>query len=126
MKKFLSILAALGLTVFRVIATGGSAFAADDICGNPNVPQAVQDGAGCTPETAEELPNTLQNLVSVIIGILGAIALITLIFGAIQYMTAYGDSSKIKKGRDMLIYSIVGLVICILAFAIVNFVIGAF
>ncbi|MCR5832343.1 MAG: hypothetical protein K6G36_00130, partial [Candidatus Saccharibacteria bacterium] len=40
------------------------------------------------------------------------------------YMTSAGDASKVKKGKDTILYGIIGLVIVGLAFAIVNFVIA--
>ena len=42
----------------------------------------------------------------------------------IIYTTSGGDPGKVKKGKDTIIYGIVGLIIAILAFVIVNFVIN--
>jgi hypothetical protein len=39
-------------------------------------------------------------------------------------MTSNGKAEAVKKGKDTILYGILGLVICVLAFAIVNFVIG--
>ena len=35
-----------------------------------------------------------------------------------------GDSGKVKKAKDTILYGIIGLIIALLAFAIVNFVIA--
>ena len=67
--------------------------------------------------------NSVINIVNVVIGVLGVVAVIVIIFGGVQYMTSAGDAGKVKKGKDTILYGIVGLVICILAAAIVNFVI---
>ena len=45
-----------------------------------------------------------------------------IIIGGIQYSTSAGDSGKVKKAKDTILYGIIGLVIALLAFAIVNFV----
>ena len=37
-------------------------------------------------------------------------------------MTSQGDSAKVAKGKNTLIYGVVGLIVALLAFAIVNFV----
>ena len=39
-------------------------------------------------------------------------------------MTSSGDAGKVKKAKDTILYGIIGLVVCVLAFAIVNFVIS--
>ena len=76
--------------------------------------------------TAEGLPQTILNIVNVVIGVLGIVAVLVIIIGGVQYMTSTGDAGKVKKAKDTILYGVIGLVICILAFAIVNFVIGAF
>ena len=39
-------------------------------------------------------------------------------------MTSSGDPGKVKKAKDVILYGIIGLIVCALAFAIVNFVVG--
>ena len=39
-------------------------------------------------------------------------------------MTSAGDPGKVKKAKDTILYGVIGLVVCVLAFAIVNFVIA--
>ncbi|MBR0372370.1 hypothetical protein IJH72_00280, partial [Candidatus Saccharibacteria bacterium] len=58
-----------------------------------------------------------------VIGILGLVCVIVIILGGVQYMVSTGESSKVKKAKDTILYGVIGLVICVLAFAIVNFVI---
>lgn len=73
---------------------------------------------------SSELKGNIIGIINAIIGILGIVAVIVIIIGGITYMTSSGDSSKVKKAKDTILYGIIGLVICILAFAIVNFVIN--
>lgn len=75
-------------------------------------------------EDDKNLEGDLTNIVNVIIGLLGIVAVITIIFGGVNYMTANGDSSKIKKAKDTILYGVIGLVVVILSAAIVNFVIA--
>lgn len=85
----------------------------------------VNDFSGATG-TAEGLPTTVLGIVNVVIGVLGIVAVLVIIIGGVQYMTSTGDAGKVKKAKDTILYGVIGLVICILAFAIVNFVINAF
>lgn len=74
--------------------------------------------------------NNVSSMAKVIINtlllILGIIAVIMIIFGGIRYTTSAGDASRVKAAKDTVMYSVVGLVVAILAFAIVNFVLTQF
>ena len=59
------------------------------------------------------------------IGVLALVAVIVIIFAGVQYTTSAGDAGKVKKAKDSILYGIIGLVIAILAFAIVNFVLSS-
>lgn len=66
----------------------------------------------------------IQTIINAVIGILGLICVIIMIIGGVQYMTSSGDAGKVKKAKDTILYGLIGLVICVLAFAIVNFVLA--
>ena len=68
------------------------------------------------------LNDTVQLIINMIIFAVGLIAVVMVIIGGIQYSTSQGDSGKVKKAKDTIMYGIIGLVVAILAFAIVNFV----
>ena len=55
--------------------------------------------------------------------IAGAIAVLFIIIGALRYVTSQGSSDAVKSAREMIIYSLVGLVIVMMAFGIVRVVI---
>ena len=59
------------------------------------------------------------------LGVLGLLAVVVIIYGGFMYTTSAGDSSKIKKAKDTIMYGVIGLVIALLAFAIVNFVVSS-
>lgn len=51
---------------------------------------------------------------------------ITIVIGGILYTTSAGDSGKVTKAKNMITYSIVGLVVVLAAFAITNLLLGGF
>ena len=55
----------------------------------------------------------------------GIISVIMLIYGGLRYVISGGDSKKVTDAKNTILYAIIGLIISILAFAIVNFVINA-
>ena len=74
--------------------------------------------------TSTNFTDSIITIINWVIGILGLVCVIVIIIGGVNYMTSSGDSGKVKKAKDTILYGIIGLVICILAFAIVNFVIS--
>ena len=70
------------------------------------------------------LEGSVLNIINAIVGVLGIVAVIVIILGGIQYMTSTGDANKVKKAKDTILYGVIGLIVVILAFAIVNFVIA--
>lgn len=69
------------------------------------------------------LKTDVTNIINAVIGVLGIVCVIVIIIGGINYMTSSGDAGKVEKAKKTILYGIIGLVICALAFAIVNFVI---
>ena len=115
----LIILSILGISIFVSTPT----FAADNICNNSSVSDEVKAAAGCG--ATGTLDSALTSILNAIILIIGIVAVIFIIIGGVNYITSSGDSNKVKKAKDTILYSVIGLVICALAFVIVNFVIGS-
>ena len=110
----------LGISIFA----NTPVFAASNICSNSSVSDEVKAAAGCGGTTGT-LDSALTSILNAIILIMGIVAVIFIIIGGVNYITSSGDSNKVKKAKDTILYSVIGLVICALAFVIVNFVIGS-
>ncbi|MBO4812767.1 hypothetical protein J5491_01310 [Candidatus Saccharibacteria bacterium] len=82
------------------------------------LPNKVNEGG------SGDLEQAVLQIINVVIGVLGLAAVVVIIIGGINYMMSSGDTTKVKKAKDTILYGVIGLVICVLAFAIVNFVIG--
>jgi len=65
----------------------------------------------------------LTTIMTYLFGIIGAIAIIVIIVGALNMTLAEGDASKIARARQTVIFALVGLVIAISAEAIIAFVV---
>ena len=75
-------------------------------------------------DTGDTFSSSFQGILNAIIGVLALVAVVVMIVGGISYMTSSGDAGKVKKAKDTILYGLIGLVVCVLAFAIVNFVIS--
>ncbi len=67
---------------------------------------------------------TVTNLFNGVLMIAGVVAVIFIILGGIKYSTSQGDSNATAQAKEMIIYSLVGIVVIMLSFAIVQLVVG--
>ena len=74
----------------------------------------------------DELGPMIQTVINILLYILGMVAVIMIVIGGIRYTTSNGDSSAIKSAKDTILYSVIGLIVAILAYSIVNFVVSWF
>ena len=111
--------ASIALPVGAVTCPDGSSAESSAQCATQGVNAADPDGGN-----GQDLTTTIQTIINMIIFVIGIIAVVMVILGGIQYSTSQGDSAKVKKAKDTIMYGIIGLVIAILAFAIVNFVLS--
>lgn len=71
-----------------------------------------------------DLQSAVITIINAVVGALALVCVIVIIIGGVNYMTSSGDAGKVKKAKDTILYGVIGLVVCVLAFAIVNFVIS--
>ena len=70
-------------------------------------------------------PNgTFTNITNTILYAVGIISVIMLVWGGIRYIISGGDNKKVTDAKNTVLYAIIGLVISVLAYAIVNFVLN--
>lgn len=87
---------------------------------------AGSGGAICESVGEDQLMPMIKTVINMLLTILGFIAVIMIIIGGIRYATSNGDSNSTKSAKDTILYSVIGLIVAILSFAIVNFVIDNF
>jgi len=82
----------------------------------------TSSGTGLPAVTAGK--SQIDIVIQLVFGVIGAVALILIIVGAIQMVTSQGDPQSANRARNTIIYAIVGLVIALSAEIIVTFVLG--
>lgn len=84
------------------------------------------EAARCDGCPANLFGNTgvFKQITNTILYIVGIVAVIMLIIGGIKYVISGGDSKKVTDAKNTVLYAIIGLIICLLSFAIVNFVVS--
>ncbi len=109
-------LMAVGLVLFQFIP----AFAQGGLISPTDQPGRLAEATG-GQGSLRQLVLTFLNF---FLGFLGLISVIMIIYGGVLYVTAAGEQEKVDKGKKIIMYAIVGIVIILLAFAIVNTVLG--
>ena len=71
-------------------------------------------------------PSVATNIINGILSLLTLVSVIMIIFAGQRYMVAMGDPGKITQAKNMILYGVIGLVVALLAFAIVNFMLNGF
>jgi hypothetical protein len=74
----------------------------------------------------EGLLDFISAAIRTVLGVVGAILLLLIIYGGFTYATAAGAEEKVKKGRQILTYAIIGIVIIAVAWILTDYVIGQF
>jgi hypothetical protein len=127
MKKLSTLIA-----TFALLAgiTAPLAVAAPALASNES---ALCEGSGgtwrnnkCESADGRTVTGTLQQITDVLIFLIGAIAVIMIIIGGLRYVTSAGDQAALTGAKNTILYSIVGLIVAFMAYAIVRFIFAAF
>jgi len=71
-----------------------------------------------------DLESTVVNVVQWVLGFLGLIAVIMILIGGFQWMTAGGNEEKVASAKKIISAAVIGLIVVLLAWAIVIFVVS--
>lgn len=85
--------------------------------GNQNIRPPAGIPSGGLPTVSKVVGNLLTLLLIVVV----ILSLIFLILGGIQWINSGGDKSKLAAARSRLTYAIIGLIVALASFFIINF-----
>ena len=71
-----------------------------------------------------DLQETVIQIVQWVLGLLGLIAVIMILYGGFVWITAGGNEDKVGQAKKIISAAVVGLIIVLLAWAIVTFVVN--
>ena len=112
--------------VFASLVKPVSAFTCPEKTIRENEP--VSALSECNVEKTEGEKSLMSNvsmLINVFASVMGFLAVGMIIYGGFMLLTAQGDPARIKRGKDVVLYSVIGLILVVLAYAIVNFVMNS-
>lgn len=112
--------------IFATVSTQ-SVFAASAPAPAPAAAPAVNP-ANVTlvdPLNSVTLPQLAGRVIKAFIGIVGSLALLMFIWGGFLWLTAAGNTDRIKQGRDSMMWAVIGLVFIFSSYIIASFIIKA-
>lgn len=109
-------------SILFAFMTPASAFAATPFGACKNV---VSGNTAVCSGDAKDAKEIAKNIISVLLWIVGMASIIVIVYSGITFVTSAGNPSQITRAKTMLLYAVVGLVVSILAYAIVNFIVGS-
>jgi hypothetical protein len=87
--------------------------------------QAAPDRIATATGGTGDFKSLLLSIINYFLGFLGVLAVLMIIYGGVLYMTASGEQQKADKGKKIIMYAIIGIIIILLSFALINTVLGA-
>lgn len=87
---------------------------------NPNIPGLSNIGQGATAQ--EKVGNLIIGIIQLILAFSAILAVGAIIWGAIMIILSLGEQGRVEKGKKIIFWAIVGLLLAGLSFLIVRFV----
>lgn len=88
--------------------------------------ESAKSGLNALGGKSEDASSIVKKVIDFLLFLIGVIAVIMVIYGGIQYALSAGDPNKVSKAKNTIVYAVIGIVVAMLAFAIVNFVVDQF
>ena len=126
MKKIVSYVSGFAVAIMLLSAPAVSAAPGDVL--DQSCAEAQQAGTALCQGRDQELfeaGGVFTTIINTIIYVIGAAAVVMIIIGGFRYVVSNGDSGSITTAKNTILYAVVGLVVAIMSYAIVNFVIGS-
>ncbi|MCF7905828.1 pilin [Candidatus Gracilibacteria bacterium] len=109
------------LAVFGVLTFDSGSTASAALIGPADNPPNIEDSTVWSGSARQ----AIREIVNYFLFFLGLIATIMVIYGGFLYITSGGDDSGAEKGKKILIYAAIGIVVILISYALVNTLIGA-
>lgn len=66
-----------------------------------------------------DIVTVIVNVINWVLGFSAAVAVLFLILGGLQYITAAGNEKRVETAKNTILYAVIGLIVIMLSFVIV-------
>ena len=119
-------------SIKTIQAVGGmvTAFAVAIIIAPITYANSTMEGADAaygegTPTSLFGIGGTVSDIINIMLYVIGLLSVIMIIVGGLRYVISGGNATAVSAAKNTVLYAIVGLIIAFLAYAIIQFVLGA-
>ena len=126
MKRFFASVAALIATIGIGLAVSNAPLASAQAIGEGGAPGGVNAarGSGVPTNFANGEGSFISKLINILLYAIGVVSVVMLIFGGFRYVISGGQKEAVTAAKNTILYAIVGLLVAIFAYAIVDFVVS--
>lgn len=126
--KRLKLLLAAGILSLGLALPAGSVLAVDvfDQCDDVGDVDSAVCESSQGQEGEADLVDMTQVLVNSLFIALGMVAVVMIVIGGFRYTLSRGEASEVAVAKNIILYSAIGLIVAVMAYTIVNFVLGWF
>ncbi|MBT6253678.1 hypothetical protein HOI83_00375 [Candidatus Uhrbacteria bacterium] len=89
-----------------------------------NTGLSASGGAAGFGTTPADLPVVIGQVIAALVGLLGILLAIYLIYGGVLWLTAAGDPDKVTKAKHIISNTVIGILIVLVSFAATTFIIN--
>lgn len=116
----------LAVNFASALAAPALAGEVNDMWGGPTGKGYVRDNSGLPANGGEgtDIRLVIANVIKVILGFLGILAVIIIVYAGFKWMLSGGSEEKVGEAKKMLVAGVIGLAIILSAYALANFVIN--
>jgi hypothetical protein len=75
---------------------------------------------GSASDVTGGIPAIIGKIINAVLGIVGSLALLMFVYGGLLWMTAAGRDEKITQGKNIIIWSTLGLIVIFSSYAVVK------
>jgi len=80
--------------------------------------------SGVSPSSVRDVPTFIAFVIRILLFIGGGVAVLFIIIGGYQYLTSMGNEEQAEQGKKTLINAVIGIVLIVLSYVIINAVLG--
>ncbi len=113
---FFAIIASIGILSAALVSTH-AVFAADSVSG----PVALYNPLDKTVDPDAPIQSLTALFINTIFGIAGSIALAMFVWGGVLWLTSRGDEKQVLKGKGVIQWTVLGMIMMFASYTIVNF-----
>ncbi len=118
-----TILATVGIFSLMTLATVGLSSQPAFADTKKQVQDAVKDiDSDPNSNKGTKVTDVIRNVIGILSFLVGMIAVLMIVIAGFRFVTSNGDAGTVSSAKNTIIYAVIGIIITVMAYAIVNFI----